>query len=158
MNYTLFLDLDGVLADFENGVLLATGRETGTMSEKVMWPILARTKGFYEKLHWMSDGKFLWDFCTKYNPVIITGLPLGNWAEPQKRAWCHRELGKDVQVVACMTREKPQKAWELTPEDHIAVLVDDRIKIKEQWEAMGGIFVFHTSAESSINQLKALGF
>ena len=34
-----------------------------------------------------------------------------------------------------------------------SVLIDDRISFKEEWEANGGIFVHHVSAEDTIQQL-----
>lgn len=156
--YHLFLDLDGVLVDFDAGVLRVTGRPAGSLPDKVMWPLLARASGFYDKLPWMADGRALWDFCRPYAPIILTGLPLGTWAEPQKRAWCRRELGPEVPVITCLTRHKPQQAYEATPEGKIPVLVDDRLKIKEEWEGMGGVFILHQNAADSIAALQALGF
>jgi len=158
MNYKLFLDLDGVLVDFDMGVKLATGRLPGEMPEKIMWPLIARTKDFYDKLPWMADGRSLYSFCLPHNPVILTGLPRGNWAEPQKRSWCQRELGGSTPVITCMSREKGEKAWEVTPEGFIPVLVDDRLKIKESWESLGGVFILHLSAKESIKALQDLGF
>ena len=94
--YRLFLDLDGVLADFDAGVLRAMGKLPSELTDRQMWPVLARTPGFYEHLPWTTDGRDLWEFSKRYSPVIVTGIPLGKWAEPQKRAWCARELGAEV--------------------------------------------------------------
>jgi hypothetical protein len=154
--YKLYVDLDGVLVNFEKGVLQASGREVGELSPKRMWPILAKTPGYYANLEWMPDGRDLWDYCRKYKPTILTGLPLGKWAEPQKRKWCGRELGKEIPVICCMSRDKAKVAFEDCEEDHIPVLVDDRLKTKESWEEMGGIFVFHTNAQNSIEELTKL--
>lgn len=155
--YQLFLDLDGVLVDFDGGVQELTGRLPGDMEPRQMWPRLARTADFYDNLDWMSDGKSLWEFSLRHNPVILTGLPLGKWAEPQKRAWCRRELGEQVEVITCMTREKADRAAARSGE-HTPVLVDDREKLREAWEAMGGIFIHHRSAAESIARLEELGF
>ncbi len=158
MKYKLFLDLDGVLSDFDHGVKMATGRLPGEIPEKIMWPLIAKTKDFYAKLPWMSDGRALWNFSIPFNPVILTGLPRGNWAEPQKREWCSRELGAEVEVITCMSRVKAEKAQEITPEGVRPVLVDDRLKQKDNWESLGGLFILHTSAAESIQALKDLGF
>lgn len=37
-----------------------------------------------EHLDWMPDGRELWDGVAHLQPTILTGLPMGNWAEPQK--------------------------------------------------------------------------
>lgn len=155
--FKLFVDLDGVLADFDRGVQDLTGQSPEQLHPKRMWPKIARADGFYEHLHWMEDGKVLWDAVRSKDPTILTGLPMGSWAEPQKRAWCARELGPDVPVITCMSRHKAARAAEQTPEQSTMVLVDDREKLRESWEAAGGLFVLHTDAASSIAALAAAG-
>ena len=156
--YRLFLDLDGVLADFDAGVLRATGQRPQALTDRQMWPVLARTRGFYEDLPWMPDGRLLWEFSLPHSPVIVTGLPLGPWAEPQKRAWCKRELGADIPVLCCLSREKGRHAAELLGPEEVMVLVDDRLKVQQGWEDAGGVFILHTSAASSITALRELRF
>jgi hypothetical protein len=151
--YTLFVDLDGVLVDFESGVAAATGSLPHDQSVRTMWSKLARTPGFYEHLEWTEDGHELWDAVKHLEPTILTGLPLGKWAEPQKRAWVARELGPDVQVITCMSRDKAKKAREAAPNDATPILVDDRERLREAWEAMGGVFIHHTSARRSLDEL-----
>jgi len=154
----LFLDLDGVLADFDAGVALATGKTPDQLGDRVMWPLIARTPGFYDRLPWMPDGRDLWEFCRRHRPTILTGLPRGNWAEPQKRSWCARELGPEVEVVCCLSREKGQVAAALLQPGETALLVDDRLKIQIPWEDAGGEFLLHTSAASSVDALRLRGF
>lgn len=156
-SYQLFLDLDGVLVDFDRGVQEITGKLPSDMQPKDMWPRLAKTPGFYEHLSWTDDGKLLWEFAYPYSPIILTGLPMGKWAEPQKRAWCTRELGEKVEVITCMSRQKAEQARMRSPKD-TPVLVDDREKLAQAWEDMGGIFILHRSATESINSLRKLGF
>lgn len=162
--YCLFLDLDGVLADFDLGVERLTGRRPEDLESRDMWRAAARARGFFTHLPWTPDGRALWEATRHLNPTVLTGLPMGGWAEPQKRAWCARELGEGVRVITCLAREKPAFARAhcealraaggpaLTP-----LLVDDRPKHREGWEAMGGVWVTHTSAAESIEALRALG-
>lgn len=157
MKYRLFLDLDGVLVDFERGVLEATGKPVDEQTPRQMWSALARTPGFYANLHWMPDGRRLWDYAASKEPVVLTGLPFGRWARPQKLEWCARELGPEVPVITCFTREKTSRALEHVDDGETPVIVDDRDRIREGWEAAGGIFIHHSDAESSIEALKALG-
>jgi hypothetical protein len=35
-------------------------------------------------LPWMPDGRNLWDHIKEFEPVILTGIPRGNWASSQK--------------------------------------------------------------------------
>lgn len=153
MKYTLFVDLDGVLADFDRGVLELTGRLPSQLSPRAMWPILSRTPDFYNSLAWTIDGKELWEGVQTHKPLILTGLPLGKWAEPQKRAWCARVLGESVEVICCLSREKAARGHERSGPDSTPILIDDREKLREAWEAMGGIFILHRSAQESLEVL-----
>ncbi len=148
---TLFLDLDGVLADFDRGVQAVTGRRPEELPLKAMWAALARAPRFFETLELMHDAEALWRFCAPHRPTILTGLPLGAWAPDQKKRWVARVLGADVPVITCMSRDKPR--W--SGPGHI--LVDDRVSAREGWERRGGRFVHHVSAERSIALLQELG-
>jgi hypothetical protein len=146
----LFLDLDGVLADFDRGVREITGRQPEELPLKTMWAALARAPRFFETLAFMEDAEALWRFCEPHKPTILTGLPHGTWAPEQKTRWVARMLGAHVPIITCMSREKPR--W--SRPGH--VLVDDRGSARQGWEAKGGIFVHHVSAERSIATLRAL--
>jgi hypothetical protein len=148
----LFLDLDGVLADFDRGVEAVTGKRPDQQHIRQMWKALAREPDFYGTLDMMHDAQVLWEFCGPYRPTILTGLPLGDWAPEQKRRWVAAMLGADVPVITCMTRHKHQ----FSGPGH--VLVDDRAGTRGPWEAAGGIFILHTQAARSIAELKLLGF
>ena len=121
-----------------------------------MWPILARSGNFYAELDWMPDGKELWETLKPLAPLVLTGLPRGRWAEPQKREWCRRELGPEVEVITGLSREKAELARVRTPEGVTPVLIDDRGRLREAWEAMGGVFIHHESAARSIQELQAI--
>jgi hypothetical protein len=147
----LFLDLDGVLADFDHGVQAVTGRRPEDLPLKAMWAALAQAPGFFETLGMMEDAGELWRYCAPHQPTILTGLPLGSWAPEQKRRWVARMLGAHVPVITCMSRDKPR--W--SGPGH--VLVDDRASAREGWERKGGHFVHHVSAGQSIALLQELG-
>jgi hypothetical protein len=59
-------------------------------------------------------------------------------------------LGADVPVITCMARDKHKYARAGS------VLIDDREKARAEWERVGGVFILHTSAESSLRQLNEL--
>jgi hypothetical protein len=147
----LFLDLDGVLADFDRGVQRVTGRRPDQLPPAVMWQALARSSDFYGTLELMADARDLWEFCQRHDPTILTGLPMGKWAEAQKRRWVSNVLGAEVRVITCMSRVKHQYSGP----GH--VLVDDRPKLRDAWTEAGGTFVLHTSAGQSIAALRDLG-
>jgi hypothetical protein len=148
----LFLDLDGVLADFDRGVEAVTGQRPETLALRTMWEALARAPRFFETLEFMHDAEALWTFCAPHRPTILTGLPLGSWAPAQKKRWVGRMLGAHVPIITCMSRDKPK--WSGPGR----VLVDDRAVARDGWERKGGRFVHHVSAERSVAALRELGF
>ncbi len=156
--YKLFLDLDGVLADFDQGVRDLLGKTPDQLPEKQMWAALARSRGFYAHLDWMPDGRQLWESVRHVGPVIVSGVPWGNWAEPQKRRWCRQHLGAEVPVVLCRSREKGRAVLDYLHPGEVAVLIDDRLQAREGWLDIGGIYILHTSAQNSLEQLRQLGF
>lgn len=81
----------------------------------------------------------------------MTGCPRGAWAEGQKREWTARELGSDVPIITCMSRDKYKYC---VPD---AVLIDDREGTRESWEGAGGVFVLHRTFEDTLQQLRDLG-
>ncbi len=149
---TLFLDLDGVLADFDAHVRALFGRAPREMAVREMWARAARTPDFFETMPMTPDAPELWAYCRAFEPQILTGLPRGKWAAKQKRRWVARHLGPEVPVITCMSREKCLYA---APGD---VLVDDSTRNAHLWESRGGVFVRHSSAANTIQRLRALGY
>lgn len=150
----LFLDLDGVLADFERGVLETLKMPAHAYQERYgqggFWKKLAAAPDFYNTLELMPDGMELMEAVRHVDPIILTGLPIGKWAEPQKRAWVERHF-PGVEVITTQARYKSKYC---SPGD---VLVDDRDQYAEAWEAAGGIFIHHTDTASSIKALRKEG-
>jgi hypothetical protein len=148
----LYCDLDGVLADFEEGVKTITNKYPKDLDRKYMWMRIRKTPNFYANLPWMPEGKTLWEAIKIYNPVILTGCPKGGWSEDDKRTWCARELGPDIKVITCETQDKPDYCNEGD------ILIDDRDVIKDEWIAKGGKYVHYTYGNLTyyIDQIKKL--
>ena len=94
----------------------------------------------------MPDARLLFDAVKHLKPTILTGLPLGKWAAPQK------EMGggafPGVPIITCMARDKHKH---MEPGD---VLVDDRENHRAAYGSEAGvIFVHHKNAEDSLRQL-----
>ena len=146
----LFLDADGVLADFDQGVRQLLGMRPKEFIAKhgrgTFWKRLANAKNFYGTLPEMPDAQQLFDAVKHLRPTILTGLPLGRWAAPQKVEWAAEHF-PGVPIITCMARDKHKH---MHPGD---VLVDDREKHRAEYEAAGAVFVHHKNAEDSVRQL-----
>ena len=149
----LFLDCDGVLADFDAGARSALGGMTPKQFEEryskgAFWKRLATTPDFYGTLPLMPDAQILFDSVEHLRPTILTGLPIGTWAAPQKVAWAERHF-PGTPIITCMARDKVRY---MEPGD---VLVDDREDHRSKWEDAGGVFIHHRDARSSLTRLAA---
>ena len=146
----LFLDCDGVLADFDAGAKQVLGMTPAEFERRhgrgEFWKRLARAGNFYGDLPQMADAQRLFDAVKHLRPTILTGLPLGKWAAPQKERWAAEHF-PGVPIITTMAR---QKHLHMEPGD---VLVDDRENHRHLWEDAGGIFIHHKNAEDSIRQL-----
>ncbi len=146
----LFLDLDGVLADFDAGAKQVLGMSSRAFEAKhgrrEFWRRLARAKDFYGTLPLMPDAMVLFDAVKHLQPTILTGLPLGNWAAPQKVKWAAEHF-PGTKIITTMARDKFRH---MTGMD---VLVDDRIDHRDKWENAGGTFIHHVNARDSLRQL-----
>ena len=146
----LFLDADGVLADFDEGARRLLGMHPRAFEARhgrgAFWKRLAQAKDFYGSLPKMADADVLFDAVKHLKPTILTGLPLGNWAAPQKVKWAAEHF-PGVPIITCMARDKHKH---MKPGD---VLVDDRENHRAAYEAAGVVFVHHKNAEDSLRQL-----
>ncbi len=146
----LFLDADGVLADFDRGARRLLGMSAKDFIAKqgrgTFWKRLANAGNFYGELPEMTDARILFDAVKHLNPTILTGLPLGKWAAPQKIKWAAEHF-PGVPIVTCMARDKH---LHMRPGD---VLVDDREKHRAAYEAAGVVFVHHKNAKESLREL-----
>ena len=150
----LFLDCDGVLADFDAGAREVLGGMSPAQfeerySKREFWKRLARTPDFYASLPLMPDAQTLFDAVEHLRPTILTGLPLGTWAAPQKVDWAERHF-PGTPIITCMARDKYRYM------EAGDVLVDDREDHRAKWEDTGGIFIHHEKAERSIAALRPI--
>jgi hypothetical protein len=149
----LFLDCDGVLADFDATASEILGMSPRAFEERhgrrEFWRRIARAKDFYARLPLMHDARILFDAVQHLDPIILTGLPLGDWAAPQKIRWADEHF-PGTHIITCMARDKYRHM------KGADVLVDDRENHRDKWEAAGGIFIHHNSARESLQRLAAI--
>jgi len=152
MSRQLFLDCDGVLADFDKGATALLGLPPDSYEKKHgpgrFWQKLASAPDFYFGLPLMSDAMELFEGVKHLHPIILTGLPRGNWAADQKVRWAGQYF-PGTKIITTLARNK---------RDHAKagdVLVDDQERHRHLWEEMGGIFIRHRNARQSLAELAA---
>lgn len=146
----LFLDLDGVLADFDGFIEKELGIVNNRENEDPnFWDKARAYKGrLYYDMKPLQGASTLYKALKGFKPIILTGCP---WSIPtaadDKRQWVKENIDPDVQVICCKSRNK---SLYMQPGD---VLLDDWNKYQALWEAKGGTFVLHKNVEESIRRV-----
>jgi len=172
--YIIFCDMDGVLADFDQGYADLTGmstQEANAIGKSYFWELfrskfkeIQDEKTFWTNLPPQPGGPELWNYIKSYTPNILSApaidfsLPPSeqlsyekNQAIQGKKEWISKNLtnvGKEIFVPAS------QKAAFASPN---RILIDDMKKNIDAWEAAGGIGIHHISTSKTIEVLKTLG-
>ena len=155
----IFVDMDGVLADFNTGVETLTGtpfpntdqghndydERKEELTNKRLFRSLPPLPDMYDLIAYIRHTGLPWEILTAAG---VVNRELVVW---DKNEWIRQYVSPSVVVTCTMTgSQKGMFALEGS------VLIDDRKKNIEAWEDNGGIGILHTSAEDTINQLKKL--
>ena len=176
--YEIYCDMDGVLVDFERGVVdfITKALEEGRaeeLKEKIgrdyittddlagptknndirdyMYKELQHNAEFWENLPWISNGQRLWAALAPHNPNILT-TPMGYGSEIGKQAWIDKNLNPPPKKVF-MSKEK--YLWA----NKNSILIDDFTKNTIPWEERGGIALLYkdNEIEKTLSRLQELG-
>lgn len=101
----IFVDMDGVLADFDTGYKAAFGDFGGKEADDVDWDKVRETQGFYASLPPMPDFDILWVALEPHSPIILTGVPSNvPEATENKRAWALKHIGPHARMIGCKSK------------------------------------------------------
>lgn len=158
----IFLDCDGVLADFDKMASEILGM-TLTEYEKAKhkpegWDILYAVEDYFYKLPKMRDADELVDGVRAlgFEPIVLTGIPSkegSDWAIGQKQRWVAKHF-PGTSVICCKSKDKFRH---MVPAKH-NILIDDWNRYKHVWEEAGGTFILHTTATQSLADLDQILF
>lgn len=148
----LFLDLDGVFADFDGFIQKEFGIENNRENDERpdFWDIVRGYPGrLYFDMEPFPRASELFESLRQFAPIILTGCPWSiSTAAGDKREWVKKFIDPDVGVVCCKSRNKRLYA---KPGD---ILLDDWNKYRDLWEGAGGRFILHRDVDESIRLVK----
>lgn len=163
----IYFDMDGVLADFERGVIELCGvnplsqnaKRRNPKADDEMWTRIKEVPNFYDKLRIMDGAKELFDeLYEKYGDKceILSGVPKEERgitsAGEDKIKWIRRLFSPTIKVNIVLRKEK--QGYCNGPG---YILIDDYEKTIKEWEEKGGTGIAHVNAETTKNRLKELG-
>ena len=157
----IFLDMDGVLADFLKGVEqpeyighpLTNDSKGHTeydlrkeeLTNKRLFANLPPMADMYDLIAYVKHCEVPWEILT------AAGTVNRNLVVYDKNEWVKRYVDPTIPVT-CTFSGSQKAAYALEGN----VLIDDRKKNIDAWVAAGGIGIVHTSAADTIEQLKTL--
>ena len=160
----IYCDMDGVLCDFKKRAEQVTKVSWSQKRDERDWDTIKKTKNFWHTLPWTSDGRRLWSYIKIHKPSILSATVQAKTdpnCRPGKDYWIKNNLGiYDGSRVNIVLRSQKQKHAMLSHKGRRepAVLIDDYPKNIREWQRKGGIGILHTSASSTISQLRKLGY
>lgn len=145
----LFLDLDGVFADFNKGVKSITGKDPDNIPSWRLWSSINKKDDFWISLEPFDHASSFIESLKIYNPIILTGLPASKKEEvsDQKTRWVEKHLG-DYLVITCASKDK-----HLFMKNHGDVLLDDNLKNCINWEENYGKAILFDYPKRTIHEI-----
>lgn len=160
----VYVDMDGVLADFDGGVRtlchmepLDQGHVTKEEND-VLWAAVRQVPHYYGQLEPIAGSlemlreiyNMLGDRCQ-----ILTGVPKP-WrgiehASEDKVEWMHRLFSPEITVHTVLRKEKRQFCT--GPQD---ILIDDYIANIKEWEKAGGTGILFRGAQETLERLRGI--
>ena len=151
MNKRLYLDLDGVMADFDSLFPRLFNVDHRGLADAEMWRHINAHPTYWLDMP-LFDGalEFLKEI-EHLSPIILTACPKSNYenAARQKREWCRRHFGSGITVLP-VAGGSAKPLFMHAPGD---VLVDDFIKNIDAWEAASGTGIHHLSFEATLKAI-----
>ena len=152
----IYCDMDGVLADFHKYTMSLIGDDFNNKD----WPEMPQDK--FLRLTPMPDAHTLWNFIKPYEPIILTAKPKDEYRMPSasadKMKWMQQQFGHPQDRVNVVFRNEKQLFAIDRQDKRPNLLIDDHRKNISEFNSAGGIGVLHTSAKSTIRQLKQIGY
>ncbi|MDB4344545.1 hypothetical protein OAA18_00505 [bacterium] len=155
MDYKIFLDMDGVLVNFDKQFKELTGEDPRTFETKYgtegFWEAIEKAGvGFWRGMEWMDGGEALYNRASQHDHALLSSPSRSETSKIGKRLW-RRDKTPDTKLILARSYNKRKYA----APNHI--LIDDRADNIQQWKDAGGIGILYTSADQVNKELDKLG-
>lgn len=151
MTKRIYLDLDGVMADFDAHFPAVFGLEHRRMADDAMWRKINSHPSYFRDMPPCPGALDFFAAIEHLSPIILTACPKSNYAHAaiQKREWVREHLSRDLIVLPVMGGRN-KLLFMHAPGD---ILIDDFERNTEVWEAAGGTSILHRSFQETFRLL-----
>lgn len=151
----IFLDLDGVMADFDRHFFDLFRVHSAGLIPPDLWGRIDSVPTFFRDLPICEGAAEFWDEIEHLNPVILTACPRTNYASvaAQKRAWVQEHLSPHAMVLPVMGRKMKRHFMQHPGE----ILIDDFESNVHDWREAGGLGILHQAFDRTAMDLMAAG-
>lgn len=156
--FKIFVDLDGVLADFDEMYKKSFKVEPHAYEDKygkdAFWNNVGKLGiKFWTNMPWMPQGKKLWNYVKDKNAVVLSKASKhkNSGEGPKgKKIWIAKHLGNVKGHLVFGSKGGYAKGPNY-------ILIDDLEKNIKAWKSNGGTAILFKSTADTIKQLKKLG-
>lgn len=136
----LFVDSDGVFADFDGHLKKLFGVFPHEVSDDEMWRLIHSDFRFWSEMPLLPGARELWDGIKHANPIVLTGCHKDNYdaIAAEKVVWWNTQFQHE-QVITCLSKNKAFHMEQ--PGDW---LVDDMVKNCKRWAKAHGKAIRYT--------------
>ena len=163
-NFYIYLDMDGVVANFNKRFKDLSGLLPDQFIEKngknAFWDLIdvKHKVAFWRGIEIMPGAEKLVNFISQYPYEMLTAPSTKKQSVIGKSLWIKDKVGtlypSKPKVTYRSAKEKHNVKPELTKFD---ILIDDKKSTIDRWDAKGGTAIFYQNADQVINDLKKLG-
>lgn len=141
MSRRLYLDLDGVMADFDGTFPAVFGLDHRDMADDDMWLKINGHPSFFRDLPPMEGALEFFRSIEHLDPIILTACPKSNYAHvaTQKVEWVRAHLSAHVTVLPVLGGSSKPLFMHAKGD----ILIDDYRRNTEAWAAAGGTAILH---------------
>jgi 5'-nucleotidase len=147
----LYLDLDGVMADFDAHFPATFGLDHKSMADDYMWLTINAHPSYFRDMPPCPGAIDFFAMVAAMNPIVLTACPKSNYQHVarQKREWVREHLSDDVVVLPVLGGHNKPLFMHAAGD----VLVDDLAKNTKAWEEAGGVAILHTDFASTVKAM-----
>lgn len=149
----IFIDSDGVIADFEAHYLEKFEHAHNSVSDEEMWKNINSYPEFFKNLPMLRGAHdAIWTLINNgYDVEILTACPKSNYAHAamMKKIFFLEKFGPDLRVLPVLGGKNKV----LFMHQQGDILIDDFAKNIKPWREAGGIGIIHKNWKDTLEQL-----